>query len=212
MTLDSDTQAALCRTIEWLGLAWDDSMTDQLERYADWLTSEGVQTGGIGPDEPRRLWRRHLLDSLLLGKGFEGRSLVDLGTGVGLPGIPLAIAFPASAVVLVERAGRRVDAVRRVAAVLGLSIEVVQGDLRRVRLAADRVVTRAALPPVEAVPAAIRLLNERGEAWIALGHQGGDRLAQWREIGAPDGWTSRLIEVPTEILDSPVWMLRIART
>jgi 16S rRNA (guanine527-N7)-methyltransferase len=213
VTLDSDTHAALERTIEWLGVPWHDAMTTRLERYATWLTSEGFEVGGIGPHERRRVWRRHLLDSLLLGKGFTGETLLDMGTGVGLPGLPLAIAFPHSSVVLVARAGRRADAVRRAAAVLDIAVEVLQADLHTVHRAVDRVVTRATLPPSGAVRAAIRLLNEEGEAWIALGHQvRNDRRADWRSIAAPEGWKAGLIEVPAEILDSPVWMLRIART
>ncbi len=212
MSLDEDTQAALHRTLEWLGIPWDDARTERLERYAAWLSAEGVQTGGIGPDEVSRLWRRHLLDSLLLGKGFDGGgSLLDMGTGVGLPGVPLAIAFPGSSVVLVERSGRRVDAVRRAAAVLDLAVDVVQDDVRRVRFAVDRVVSRATLPPHDVVPAATRLLDERGEAWLALGRRTRP-LDDWCAVAPPEGWITTLVEVPAEILDSPVWMLRIART
>jgi 16S rRNA (guanine527-N7)-methyltransferase len=185
-----------------------------MHTYAHWLATEGLKMGGIGPSETPRLWNRHLLDSLLLGKGFPTNgSMLDMGSGVGLPGMPLAIAFPDADVILVERSGRRADALHRVAAILERSVTVIHQDVWTVSASVDRVVTRATLPPAQAVAAAIPLLGERGEAWVALGRGAdGAQVAAWRGIASPEGWVGSVVSSPADILDSPAWMLRIART
>ncbi len=202
------------RIAAWLGIRWTDGQVAQMNAYADWLATEGLKIGGIGPSEIPRLWNRHLLDSLLLGRGFPANGrLLDMGSGVGLPGIPLAIAFPDAEVILVERSGRRVDALHRVAAILGRSVTVLHQDIRAVETLVDRVVARASLPPAQAIRAATPLLTEAGEAWVALGRGAdGAQLAAWRQLVAPEGWAASVVSSPPDILDSPVWMLRIART
>lgn len=214
MSFDASARAALERTVRWLGLPWAAEQTELLQRYAAWLVNEGVAAGGIGPEEPQRVWRRHLLDSLLLGKNMASDARVlDIGTGVGLPGIPLAIAHPGATVILVDRSGRRIDALHRALAILQLEVVVVHEDVARIETKADRVVSRASLPPGEVAARATTLLADGGEAWVALGWgRDPDRSADWQRIALPPGWSGTVVEVPAEILDSPVWVLRIART
>ena len=73
------------------------------EQYADLLVTEGVVRGLIGPREAPRLWERHLLNSAVLGDLVpQGVTVGDVGSGAGLPGIPLAIARPDLEVTLIE--------------------------------------------------------------------------------------------------------------
>jgi len=78
------------------------------ERYAGWLADAGIVRGLLGPREAGRIWDRHLINSALLASLVpEGASVADLGSGAGLPGIPLALARPDLRVTLVEPLLRR---------------------------------------------------------------------------------------------------------
>lgn len=83
---------------------------DRAERYVELLAEEGITWGLIGPREADRLWQRHVLNSAavesLIG---EGCSVLDVGSGAGLPGIPLALARPDLQITLLEPLQRRVE-------------------------------------------------------------------------------------------------------
>jgi hypothetical protein len=118
----------------WLGQDASDAQVDALGAYAHWLADEARGAGGIGPAEVPRLFDRHIGDSLayLVGMPRHVSAIVDIGSGVGLPGIPLAIMHPTVAVTLVDRSGRRSDLARRAVRVLGLdNVEVMQADVER---------------------------------------------------------------------------------
>src|SRR5215470_2263352 len=92
------------------------------ERYAGLLAGPGVERGLIGPNEVPRLWERHLLNSAAVASLVPGPcSLVDLGSGAGLPGIVLALLLPDSDVVLLEPALRRTVFLEECVAELGLA-------------------------------------------------------------------------------------------
>lgn len=95
---------------------------------------------------------RHILDSLsavpLLGK-MPGATLADMGSGGGLPGIPLAICFPDREVHLVERSGKRCDFLGNAKIMIGLNnVTVLNRDLKDVA-AAYRLITFRAFRPFE---------------------------------------------------------------
>jgi 16S rRNA (guanine527-N7)-methyltransferase len=71
--------------------------------------------------DPREMLTRHLLDSLAMAPYVDASPLADLGTGPGLPGIPLAIANPALEVALVESNGKKARFLREAVRVLGLA-------------------------------------------------------------------------------------------
>lgn len=119
-------------------------------RYAELLATEGVIRGLIGPREAPRLWDRHLINCALLSPALpEYASVVDIGSGAGLPGLVLAIARPDIAITLVEPLLRRTTFLEEVVAELGLTnVSVVRGraDVLHGKAAFDVVTSRAVAP------------------------------------------------------------------
>ncbi|MFC4950306.1 16S rRNA (guanine(527)-N(7))-methyltransferase RsmG [Pseudonocardia sp. GCM10023141] len=122
------------------------------QRFADHLVTSGVERGLIGPREAPRIWDRHILNCAVVADLVpDGARLVDVGSGAGLPGLPLALARPDLGVVLIEPLARRVDWLREVIEVLGLDIEVERGraeekTVRERWEGADVVTARAVAP------------------------------------------------------------------
>jgi 16S rRNA (guanine527-N7)-methyltransferase len=80
------------------------------ERYVARLAGDGVARGLIGPREVPRLWERHVLNSAAIAEAVPpGARVVDVGSGAGLPGIPLALARPDIVLTLVEPMARRIE-------------------------------------------------------------------------------------------------------
>ncbi|MDH3517696.1 MAG: class I SAM-dependent methyltransferase, partial [Acidimicrobiia bacterium] len=105
-----------------------------LNRFGTWLAEEAVPAGGVADGDLDRIGDRHLLDSLAFLQGLEGipADLLDVGSGVGLPGIPLAVMLPETSVTLLDRSARRVRLARRAVRVLGLdNVVVEQGEAGR---------------------------------------------------------------------------------
>jgi len=94
---------------------------EQLDRYAAILRSKGIEWGLLGPREGDKLWSRHISNSLALVDALaEGIDLADVGSGAGLPGIPLAIVRPDLRVTLLDPLLRRTTFLAETAEELGL--------------------------------------------------------------------------------------------
>ncbi len=200
------------RLRRWSGLELDDDAVARLEQYAAWLSTEALAAGGIGPDEASRLWPRHLADSLSYAAVFVGRqgSALDIGSGVGLPGIPLAIACPHLDMTLVDRSGRRTALLRRVVRILNLSTtRVVEADVDAIDGNHDVIVARASLPPEQLFPRIRRLLATTGEAVMGLSRQTPPDAAGLDTAAAGHGLQTEVVSIPPEVLDSPAWLLRM---
>lgn len=123
---------------------------DRAVSYARLLAGTGVEHGVIGPGEVPRLWERHLLNCAVIGELIgPGESVVDVGSGAGLPGIPLALARPDLRVTLVESVARRVAFLTLCRDTLELdTVTVLHGraedrDTRTLAAGADVVTSRA---------------------------------------------------------------------
>lgn len=125
---------------------------DRLElawQYADLLAGPGVEWGLLGPREVDRLWDRHLLNSAVVGELIEpGARVVDIGSGAGLPGLPIAIARPDLRVTLVEPMLRRTQFLDKAVRELGIPVSVMRGRaedaaVRAESAGADVVLSRA---------------------------------------------------------------------
>lgn len=96
--------------------------------FVGMLATDGVERGLIGPREVDRLWERHVLNCALLADAVPdgARTVADVGSGAGLPGIVLALCRPDLRITLVETMQRRVTWLDEVVAQLGLEVEVVR--------------------------------------------------------------------------------------
>lgn len=179
------------------------SQIELLTRFRDWLGTEAVIGGGIGPAEVDRLDRRHVADSLLFLFGLGRESdVLDVGSGVGLPGIPLAIAQPDTRYRLLERSGRRTTLAKRAVRVLDLeNVEVIQGDFAKWHRDETVIVSRAALRPQRMKAVLERVLAPGGVAVLG---------GSWSSPPDEPGYETK--EVGAEILDQPVWILMMRRT
>ena len=134
------------------------------------------ESAGLTAIARRDAVRLHLLDSLALVPFLAGASrIADLGSGGGLPGIPIALAMPQARVTLVESKRRRCSFLKEVARRLGLAtrVSVIEADAK-VGLPAlagsqDTVVARAFVPPHELVSLAAPLLSPGGTLAIMSG-------------------------------------------
>jgi 16S rRNA (guanine527-N7)-methyltransferase len=144
---------------------------DLATRYAHQLATDGVVRGIIGPREAPRLWDRHLLNCAVVGELMElGASVTDVGSGAGLPGIPLAIARPDLVVTLLEPLARRYDFLIEVVDALGLAhqVDVVRARAEEYSGPPADVVTARAVAPLDRLAGWCLPLARVGGRLIAL--------------------------------------------
>jgi 16S rRNA (guanine527-N7)-methyltransferase len=141
------------------------------------LATDGVTRGLIGPREVPRLWERHMFNSAVVAEAVpQGARVVDVGSGAGLPGIPLGIARPDLELTLVEPMARRVEFLEEVVGALaapsGLRWRVVRGraEERSVAKAVGPVdvVTARAVAPLPRLVGWCRGLMQPGALLVAL--------------------------------------------
>ncbi|MFJ6571414.1 16S rRNA (guanine(527)-N(7))-methyltransferase RsmG [Streptomyces sp. NPDC091292] len=168
-------------------------------RYAELLADAGVRRGLIGPREVPRLWERHLLNCAVLSDVVpEGVTVCDVGSGAGLPGIPLALVRPDLKITLLEPLLRRTNFLNEVVELLGLDhVTVVRGRAEEVlgTLTPVHVVTARAVAPLDRLAAwGVPLLRPYGEM-LALK---GDTAEE--EVKAAKAALSKLGAVRTSVL------------
>lgn len=140
----------------------------EILRYAELLLTAGIERGLIGPREAPRIWGRHLFNSLLLTPYLpEGATVIDVGSGAGLPGIPLALARPDLKITLLEPLQRRVDFLEEVKSELGLTFTIIRGRAEESK-GSYQVVTARALSATEKLLPQVWHLLSPGGAVVAL--------------------------------------------
>lgn len=149
-------------------------------RFVGHLATSGVVRGLIGPREVPRLWTRHVLNCAVLGELVPaGASVLDVGSGAGLPGVAVAIARPDLRVTLVEPLERRTVWLGEVVADLGLDVEVVRARAEEVRgtHTADVVTARAVAALDKLARWTVPLTVPGGQVLAIKGRSAADEIA-----------------------------------
>lgn len=170
-------------------LVSDDAIADRLYRdnyktirqYVDILVSRGVDWGLIGPREIGRLWERHILNSIALESLIpEGCHVADVGSGAGLPGIPLAILRPDLEMTLIEPMLRRSNFLTEALDELGLDdrVTVVRGRAEDADLHVDVVVSRAVAKLATLINWTADLIVDSGSLLALKGQSADDEVVK----------------------------------
>ncbi|MCB5163327.1 16S rRNA (guanine(527)-N(7))-methyltransferase RsmG [Streptomyces bambusae] len=150
-------------------------------RYAELLADAGVKRGLIGPREVPRLWERHLLNCAVLSEVVpEGVTVCDVGSGAGLPGIPLALVRRDLKITLLEPLLRRTTFLQEAVELLGLDhVTVVRGRAEEMlgKLQPVHVVTARAVAPLDRLAGwGVPLLRPYGEMLALKGDTADEEL------------------------------------
>jgi len=123
-------KAELNQLVEKTNLSLSTQQIDLLIQYVELLNKWNKAYNLTSVREPSEMLVKHIMDSLMVGEVLEGNKFIDVGTGPGLPGIPLAILFPEKEFVLLDSLGKRITFLRQV--VFQLKLKNVQPMLSRV--------------------------------------------------------------------------------
>jgi 16S rRNA (guanine527-N7)-methyltransferase len=162
--------ADVARRLRRAGVDLGDSQSDALARFLDLLIRWNRVYNLTGIRDPDELVDRHLLESLALRPLLRGDRVADVGTGAGLPGLPLAIVEPERSFTLIESRAKRVRFLRQVIADLGLrNASVAHGRAEHLRPERPfaTVLARAVAPPAELLAIA-RSLTAPGSFLVLL--------------------------------------------
>ncbi len=191
---------------------------EQAVRYTRILAGAGVERGLIGPREADRLWDRHLLNSAALTELLDpGDQIADIGSGAGLPGIPLALARPDLRVTLIEPLLRRSDFLREVIDDLGVDITVVRGraeeqGVRQQVGEMDAVVSRAVAGLDKLTRWSMPLLRSGAQMMALKGQRAEAELDEHRRVmeslGAVD---ARVVTCGGDYLNPPATVVTARR-
>ncbi|WP_420750956.1 16S rRNA (guanine(527)-N(7))-methyltransferase RsmG [Rhodococcus sp. O3] len=158
------------------------------QEYHRSLSTDGVERGLIGPREVPRLWDRHLLNCAVVGELIEkDESVVDVGSGAGLPGIPLAIARPDLHITLVEPLLRRSVYLAEFVETHGLeNVLVVRGRAEQPGVlqeagGADVVTSRAVAPLAKLAKWSLPLIRVGGRMLALKGSSAAEEIERDRE-------------------------------
>lgn len=208
-------------TDEWaseIGLAVFGDRRHLAVTFAEMLREHGVRRGLIGPRETDRIWQRHLLNSSVLTELLPPNCrLVDVGSGAGLPGIPLAIVRPDIELTLVEPMARRVEWLQEVVTELDLNIEVIRGRAEegpvRKRLVGQDVATARAVAPMGRLANwCLPLLRPGGRLLALKGSSAAEELS--RDAAAIEAAGGGRVQVKTcgdELLEVPTTVVVVER-
>ena len=152
----------------------------KLAQYAEILVKDAVRLGIIGPREVDRIWDRHILNCAALTELIpDGQSIIDIGSGAGLPGIVLAILKPNSAVTLIEPMQRRTEFLTHTKTELGLSnVEILRGRAEGQKVSAQNVTSRAVAPLNKLLSWSWPLVEKGGKVLAIKGEKATEELAE----------------------------------
>lgn len=195
---------------------------EQLITYTNFVADQGTLRGLIGPREVDRLWQRHILNCAVIALPKyellpEGATVVDVGSGAGLPGLVWALVRPDLTVTLVESMKRRTEFLEEAVALLELGdrVSVVRARAEEVSesISADITTARAVAALPKLVGWLAPLTRPGGQIVAMKGESAAQELATAKPGFAKQGIRdSSVIEIDDELLDQPTFVVRLTKS
>ncbi|MGB3955969.1 MAG: 16S rRNA (guanine(527)-N(7))-methyltransferase RsmG [Brooklawnia sp.] len=186
---------------------------DSAARYVQILTTDGIERGLLGPREAERIWERHILNSAALARlPAQGARVLDVGSGAGLPGIPLALTRPDLTVVLLEPLLRRSDFLAEVVDALDLGgrVSVLRGRAEELDERFEVVTARAVAPLGKLVGWTHHLFAATGELLAMKGASAGQELVDAAALLRRYRLGAEVLEVRASPDLEPTHVVRVA--
>lgn len=206
--MSASPESRLRAGVEKLSLSLPDGAMDKLLAYLALLVKWNGAYNLTAIREPEQMVIKHLLDSLSIVPHVQGRSLIDVGTGAGLPGLVLAIVKPELDVTLLDSNGKKVRFLRQVIADLTISnANAVQTRVEEFDRQFDLVSSRAFATLADMANGSQQLLADNGEFLAMKG------VYPTEEIAAlPEGFSVRdVVSLTVPFLDEERHLVRIVR-
>lgn len=186
-----------------------------IRQYVDILASRGVDWGLIGPREIGRLWERHILNSIALESLIpEGCRVADVGSGAGLPGIPLAILRPDLEMTLIEPMLRRSNFLTEALDELGLDdrVTVVRGRAEDADLHVDVVVSRAVAKLATLINWTADLIVDSGSLLALKGQSADDEVVKAKKELSKRRLSAEVLLIRADPASDVTRAVRVRRT
>ncbi len=172
-----------CRQLGWV---LDPALLDRCAAYLELLLEANRNLNLTAIRDPDEAWMRHILESLSLAPELgDARLVLDLGSGGGAPGIPLALRLPDCQFILLEATRKKAVFLETACARLGLAhVRVVNARAETLgrdpaqRAGCDAVVARAVAPLRELLELALPLLREGGRLLALKGRAAAREIAE----------------------------------
>jgi 16S rRNA (guanine527-N7)-methyltransferase len=190
------------------------SAIGQARNYAELLIRDGDMLGLIGPRELPKLWSRHILNSAVVAEYvLPGQKVADVGSGAGLPGIPMAIVSPETTFVLIEPMERRANWLAEVVVPeLGLkNVQVLRGRAEDAPLGNYDIATARA---VSALPKLLKMLVplvvSGGQILALKGSRAGEEIEESRPLAKRMRISDfEVIQAGKQTLEDPTTIVRV---
>lgn len=206
-TLEDDPLHGSTAVREYFGESYS-----RVESFALMLADQGVLRGLIGPRELTRLWERHILNSAAVSPFLGEGTIVDVGSGAGLPGLVIAAMLPERHVVLVEPMERRTTWLREAAKACDIdNVTVVRGRAEEVKdvVEADVITARAVASIDKLVKWCSPLLAPGGQMALLKGKSAPDEVERAKYVLRKAGMTASVVSAPTIPETEPTTVVRL---
>lgn len=184
---------------------------DQARAYALALIRDGDTLGLLGPREMPKIWTRHILNSAVVAELIQpGQKVADVGSGAGLPGIPMAIVRPDAEFVLIEPMERRATWLAEQVKALNLkNVRVVRARAEEVGEAFDVVTARALSALPKLLRQCVPMTLNGGQILALKGSRAADEIEEAKSLQKKLRIASfEIVMTGAELLAEPTLVVR----